>query len=163
MEPRKILVAVDASENALRAVNYTGDMMRGSDAIHIELVTIERLPERDLFATEDAWKTECKIRQEAYHKFLAKAQEILVGKGISEGKIFTRYIESCKSPLIGPSSVCSFGTDIAQDIMGIIEKEGFGTVVIGRRGVSKKEEFLFGSVSTKIVHYAKGCAIWVVN
>ena len=39
----------------------------------------------------------------------------------------------------------------------------FGTVVIGRRGISKKEEFMFGSTSTKILHIAKDCSIWVIE
>jgi Universal stress protein family. len=43
-----------------------------------------------------------------------------------------------------------------------MDEGGFGTVVIGRRGVSKAEEFLFGSVSTKVMHLAKDCAVWVV-
>ena len=62
-----------------------------------------------------------------------------------------------------PPLACSIGTNIAQEIMKIIKDEDFGTVVIGRRGVSKEVEFLFGSVSTKIVHYAKGCTVWVVS
>ena len=30
------------------------------------------------------------------------------------------------------------------------------------RGLSRKEEFLFGSVSSKIVGHARNCAVWVV-
>ncbi|HDM75275.1 MAG TPA: universal stress protein [Deltaproteobacteria bacterium] len=64
MDPEKILIAVDASENSLRAIKYTGDMLGGGEEFHIELLTIERFPDRDLFESEEAWKTECKkIRQ----------------------------------------------------------------------------------------------------
>jgi hypothetical protein len=34
---------------------------------------------------------------------------------------------------------------------------------IGRRGISKKEEFMFGSTSTRILHIAKDCSIWVIE
>jgi len=34
--------------------------------------------------------------------------------------------------------------------------------VVGKRGMSKKEEFLFGSVSRKIVRECQKSAVWVV-
>ena len=52
---------------------------------------------------------------------------------------------------------------MAQDILEVLKDGGFGTVVIGRRGVSKAEEFLFGSVSNKIIHSVKDCTVWVVS
>lgn len=60
------------------------------------------------------------------------------------------------------TSCYSYGTSIAQEILAVLKEERFGTVVVGRRGVSKAEEFLFGSVSNKIIHHAKDCTVWVV-
>jgi len=37
------------------------------------------------------------------------------------------------------------------------------TVVIGRRGLSKKEEFIFGSTSNRILHEANNCAVMVIE
>jgi nucleotide-binding universal stress UspA family protein len=37
------------------------------------------------------------------------------------------------------------------------------TVVLGRKGLSRSEEFLFGSVSSKIVNHARNCTVWVVE
>ena len=37
------------------------------------------------------------------------------------------------------------------------------TIVIGRRGISRKEEFIFGSTSNRIVHEAKKCAVLVIE
>ena len=70
-------------------------------------------------------------------------------------------MESCRSPL-REAGECSIGTSIALELLRLAEEGGYGTVVVGRRGVSKQEEFLFGSVSTKIIHAAKGLAVWVV-
>ncbi len=52
---------------------------------------------------------------------------------------------------------------IAESIIRHAQHENKGTVVVGRRGISRKEEFLFGSVSSKIVSYAKDCTVWVVE
>ena len=37
------------------------------------------------------------------------------------------------------------------------------TIVVGRQGLSRSEEFLFGSVSSKIVNHARNCTVWVVE
>ena len=59
--------------------------------------------------------------------------------------------------------VCDSRVHVAERILLEQQKGGYGTVVIGRRGISKREEFLFGSVSNKIVHEARNCAVWVVE
>jgi hypothetical protein len=41
-------------------------------------------------------------------------------------------------------------------------KGGYGTIVVGRRGVSKVYEFLMGRVSNKVIQMAKDQAVWVV-
>jgi hypothetical protein len=37
------------------------------------------------------------------------------------------------------------------------------TIVAGRKGRSRSEEFLFGSISNKIVSHARNCTAWVVE
>ena len=41
--------------------------------------------------------------------------------------------------------------------------EGFKTIVIGRRGLSRLQQFFMGRVSKKVVYLARGLAVWVVN
>jgi nucleotide-binding universal stress UspA family protein len=36
-------------------------------------------------------------------------------------------------------------------------------IVVGRRGISHKEEFIFGSTSNKILHHAQHCAVMVIE
>ena len=42
------------------------------------------------------------------------------------------------------------------------ELEGFGTIVIGRRGLSVIKDFLMGRVSMKVLHRAHEMAVWIV-
>jgi nucleotide-binding universal stress UspA family protein len=42
-------------------------------------------------------------------------------------------------------------------------KGGYGTIVVGRRGLSEVEEFSMGRVSNKVIHMAKEMAVWVVS
>ncbi len=150
MDFKKILVAVDASENARRAVSYTGEIVGGGKGFRITLLYIARPPERLHFKEGDYLKTDFQHEKKRAREFISEAKGLLESKGIDPADIEER-IEEAKT------------LSVAQDILGIQQDEGFGTVVVGRRGVTKAEEFLFGSVSNKIVHYAKNCSVWVVE
>ena len=47
-------------------------------------------------------------------------------------------------------------------ILAEIREADYDTVVLGRRGVSKKEEYIFGSVSHKLVREVAEISVWVV-
>jgi nucleotide-binding universal stress UspA family protein len=40
---------------------------------------------------------------------------------------------------------------------------GYGTIVVGRRGLTNVEEFIMGRVSNKVIHMAREMAVWVVS
>jgi nucleotide-binding universal stress UspA family protein len=42
-------------------------------------------------------------------------------------------------------------------------KGEYGTIVVGRRGLSEVQEFPMGRVSNKVIHMAKALAVWVVS
>ncbi|MGD9246241.1 MAG: universal stress protein, partial [Desulfobacterales bacterium] len=42
-------------------------------------------------------------------------------------------------------------------------KGGYGTIVVGRRGLTHVEEFIMGRVSNKIIHMGREMAVWVVS
>ncbi len=147
---RKILVAVDASENAMRAVEYTGTIVRDGQDFSVTLLYIIRNPSKDHFSDMDQWKQACLNVKQQGIEALERAEKILAEQGMPEDAIDTKMTEAS-------------GSSIATEILKVQQSEGFGTVVVGRRGVSKEEEFLFGSVSNKVVHYARNCTVWVVE
>ena len=149
MDFKKILVAVDASENSARALAYVAEMVGGSKGFRVELLHITRLPDKDLFQDEKSWDEQRLKQEQKAQEFLKEARAVLESKGVDPGAVSER-------------GFCIMGHSIAENILEIQEEGGFGTVVVGRRGMSKAEEFLFGSVSSKIVQYAKHCAVWVV-
>ena len=150
MNYKKILVAVDASENARRAVEYVGEIVGSAPDFHVTLLYVIRYAEKDLFPDDETWKAKKGQEKKEALKVLDNLFHLLIQKGLSEKTLGTKLIE-----------IEDFS--IAQAIMDYQQKEGFGTIVVGRRGMSKAEEFLFGSISNKIVHYAKDCAVWVIE
>ncbi|WP_319583671.1 universal stress protein [uncultured Pseudodesulfovibrio sp.] len=162
MDFKKVLIAVDGSDNSLRAVRYAASILGGGKGYAVQLVHIERLPERDLFPDESSWSGQCREHSRDMREFLDEARAVLEAGGLSGETICSLYVDSCAArPEAG--SDCSHGRNIALEILAIAEREECGTLVIGRRGVSKAEEFLFGSVSNKLIHHAKDRTVWVVS
>ena len=52
---------------------------------------------------------------------------------------------------------------VAACILAERDETEYGTLVVGRQGLSRSEEFLFGSISSKIVSHARNCTVWVVE
>jgi nucleotide-binding universal stress UspA family protein len=163
MDAKKILIAVDASENAARAVGYVADLLAGSSGFAITILYIERPPNRDLFADEASWIEAGQAQELRIRTFLQQAKTTLTGRGLAPQSVTIAYVPHCQSPVNDAAAECSLGTSIARDILQFQQRGDFGTLVIGRRGVSRAEEFLFGSVTTKVTHLAKDCTVWVVQ
>jgi nucleotide-binding universal stress UspA family protein len=146
---RTVLLAVDDSENARRAVDYAGAMLGGREGFHVTLLHVISEPEEDYFPKleeKQQWLEQYRRRITAV---LEDYRRRLVDAGVSEGGI------RIHTPL-------KFCPSIAECILSELETTGYGTIVVGRQGLSRKEEFLFGSVSSKIVSHARNCAVWVV-
>ncbi len=148
---RHLLVAVDESDNSKRAVMYLADFFSGDRDVFVTLLSIIVEPSEDFFPTEAErrqWLTE---KEASMHKTLAGYKEILLGAGFEAGQIETRLS-------LKPSNI-SVGDAILEEQ----EKLRCCIVVVGRRGITHSEEFVFGSTSSKILHHAKHCAVMVVE
>lgn len=147
---RHILIAVDGSENSKRAVIYVANFFGRYGDVFITLLTIVPEPSEDYFATDrdrEQWLAEKKNEMDA---ILAAYKKILTETGFQEEQIEVRLvIREC--------------TSIGDAILEEQEKLGCSMVVVGRRGISHNEEFIFGSTSNKILHHAKNCAVMVIE
>lgn len=147
---RNILIAVDESENAARAVSYVRDFLAGFPGFHVTLITIIPEPPEDYFMSESERTAWIKDKNASARSILEVYRKMLIEAGFRDEdvKAYAVMIEC---------------TSIAECILNEQEKLACGTVVIGRRGISRKEEFIFGSTSNKILHTARNCAIWVIE
>ncbi len=147
---RRILVAIDESENSLRAVAYVGDLLGEGRDFTVLLLHIINDPEEDFFPSEaerQAWIAE---RQQAARKILEGCRQLLIRKGFAPERVFAEArVRYCPS--------------IAECILNEAQTSLAATIVVGRKGVSRKEEFLFGSVSNRIIRQASDCTVWVVQ
>jgi nucleotide-binding universal stress UspA family protein len=147
---KNILIAVDGSDNAKRAVLYVRDLLGGFPGFHITLLTIISQPPDDYFVHESERTDWIEKHQAAAGLFLGEYRQTLLQAGFRDEDIASHTVmKEC--------------TSLAECILDEQRRLGCGTVVIGRRGISRKEEFIFGSTSNKILHTSKECAVWVID
>ncbi|MCD6320391.1 MAG: universal stress protein [Candidatus Desulfofervidaceae bacterium] len=159
---KKILIAIDGSEASMKSLWYVSETIGGCKEIKITLLSI--LPEvskglenllgpdyinaipgfRDKVGNIEQLKRQ---REGEMKAALERGKELLKKTGIPEENIDIK--------------VRSKKEGIAKDILRELEKGGYDTIVVGRRGLTGA--FFMGSISDKIVKYAKNCAVWVVD
>jgi nucleotide-binding universal stress UspA family protein len=147
---KHILIAVDESANARRAVQYVADLLGGLTGFRTTLLTIIPEPSEDYFAVDADRKEWTEKYRARVLPILEECRRILVDSGFGEDRV-----EVMVDSMYCPSA--------AECIINEQKKLGCSAIVLGRRGISKKEESLFGSTSNKILHEVKDCAVWVVE
>lgn len=150
MVERHIMIAVDSSDNARRAVLFVGDFFGCYEGFQVTLLHIILEPEATYFKDNEGRQQWLAEKLAEARKIMEEYRHILVDAGFPEDKVNVR-IDTMRAP------------SVADCIIKEQEEMKCCTIVIGRRGISKKEEFIFGSTSNKIIHEAKKCAVLVIE
>jgi len=150
MVERHILIAVDSSDNARRAVLFVGDFFGCYEGFQVTLLHIILEPEATFFRNNNERTKWLASQREEAQKVMEEYENILTDAGFTEDKINVR-IDSMRAP------------SVADCIIKEQEEMKCCTIVIGRRGISKKEEFIFGSTSNRVIHEARKCAVLVIE
>ena len=147
---KNILIAVDESENARRAVSYVAEILGGVEGFEVTILHVIPLPEEDFFLTtseKQKWLSQYRVKIDA---MLEAYRQILIGAGFHPNDVSLR----------SPTRYCP---SMAECILAERDEREYGTIVVGRQGLSRTEEFIFGSISSKIVTHARNCTVWVVE
>ncbi len=147
---KNILIAVDESENSKMALLYVADFLGGFPGFRTIILSVLSIPEDDFFETSYEKEEWIESNKASINEMLDRYKQILIQSGFPKTKVITELVTTTDEPT---SSV----------ILNKQEEYNACTLVIGRRGKSRHEEFLFGSVANKIVHQANRCAVWVIE
>lgn len=149
---KKMLLAVDGSENSRKALDYAATFAAANDA-EVKLFSVVREFRLDFLdvSTPRGAEIEMRIVEElerdvqsmftAYERRLERA-------GVKRNLISRKYTLQSRTR--------------AGDILKEAKEGNYGTIVMGRRGLSKVLEFLLGRVTTKVLHRAADFALWIV-
>jgi nucleotide-binding universal stress UspA family protein len=154
---KKMLIAIDDSENAMRGVEFVAKTFTTKHRITLFSVVLDTPAICDLnspsltpyFMSQKAAFCELEDqKKDLLTKAMRKAKEILLKAGFEEKNI-TVKIETKKK-------------GVARGIIDEVNS-GYDLIVLGRRGLSGIKEFLLGSVSQKVLQAAKGVSILIVD
>lgn len=148
--PKRVLLAVDNTEGSGRAVSYVADFLGDKGRFHIVLFHVLATPPADTFSSADERESWIFEQEKTARTLLRRYREVLLDAGFSEGSVETALCRQEQESLV-------------DDILSKQSEVGSCTVVVGRNLKSQEEEFLFGSVSSRIVREARHCSVWVVE
>lgn len=156
--PRKILIALDESKNSMKAVNYVAKGMQPTGMVTLfsvipnpaaacgldspSLTPLFKENRQTFCAIEDTKKDHVK-------RFMEKAKQVLVEAGFPSKNVTIKI----RKKKVG----------IARDILKEAEQGKYTTLVVGRRGLTGIKQFMFGSISNKLVQLAKKVSVIVVD
>ena len=158
---RKVLIAIDNSEGSLKAVDFVGRQFAGVNDLKVTVLhVIPNLPaplwddghilteeERDARSKViDKWLDNQKLKLEPMFE---KATEILIKRGIDKGQIDTRTVADT--------------LDVAGSILHEMKDGDYQMLAIGRRGHSKAERLIMGSIATAVINRGAGMAVCVIE
>ncbi len=147
---KNILIAVDDSENAHRAVTYVGQLLGDTDGFKVTILHVIAAPEDDFFPTEEEREQWLEKRKKNVGEMLEEYRNELIKAGF-------------KSENVSVRSMLKYCPSMAECILAERDDTQYSTIVVGRQGISRSEEFLFGSISSKIVTHARKCTVWIVE
>jgi nucleotide-binding universal stress UspA family protein len=154
---KKILLAVDASPASMKAVEFVASLLGehgyevcvfhaipGLGAINFDLSEINKWepPEVDMSDTcLEAFKFKVA-------RLFRDVKDRLMASGFESEKISEKILSGVQSR--------------SDAIVKEAEDGGYGTIVVGRRGLSKVEAFFMGRVGHEVVYGGKNFTVWVV-
>ncbi len=157
----KLLIALDSSKGAWRAVEYVAETFGKTPGVQVTLLHIlsglppaywddghvlqekEREARKRLVAS---WQQE---QEKLWQDLVGKAHQRLTAAGLAKGALTNKFKPKYY--------------DVSDDILDEVKTGAFDTIVMGRRGLGKAKALLLGSVTRKVVDNAKGCAVVIVG
>lgn len=153
---KKLLVAVDGSVYSLNTLYYLSNLFENLDEVGFHILYFvpagflptghELLDESDLM---NAMPTEAKDKYDSAQRYVAKAVDHFIRLGVDRKRITSQIRLSRAS--------------VATDIIRSAQKGLYDALIIGRRGLSKIEEFFMGSVSAAVLEKCRNVPIWIID
>ena len=138
-KPPKVLITLDGSANSLRAVDYVAQLC-AVQSLDITLVHVLR--EQNLVYPEQY------NRHNAALRLLQKGARRLEEAGIAPEQVRHQITEGVSSR--------------AAAIVDMARQGKFGTIVMGRKGLTDNSAYSLGRVTQKVLGASRGLAVWII-
>ena len=154
IDSQRLLVPVDSSPNSKRVLDHVAWLLAETGPMEVTILhAVAPLIVGDMTLM---WTGLSELESTIEQRVIDDAEELL-----SQAKTF--LIQNNVPAFAIKTRLVTKALGVARTIMKEAREGGYGSIMIGRRGVSRTERFLFGSVSNKIVQQARDMAVWVVS
>ena len=147
-----VLLAVENSENAMRAVDHAAFLLSGTDVtvtvFHSKRDLRRFVPKEVLQEFPGVQKFWQKKAGDVVAPYMKKAHTKLIQAGIAENRISVKMVNGSHSA--------------AKDILDEAEENAIGTVILGRKGYSNVEDYAMGSITKKVLNGAADMTVCIV-
>jgi len=161
----RLQVGVDGSELALAAVSYVGSIAAQVPTVQVRLIHITppvpprihergftyepvdgQVPERFVDKVK-LWRTH---QQKRAKRIVDQAREALLETGVPAKRVEVKIEEG--------------GSDRpSRELRVTAQRDGYDTIVVGRRGVAMWREFAFGGTTEALLRYPIGLHLWIIE
>lgn len=159
----RLLLAIDESENSLRAVQYVGSLLSRTPDVMVTLFHVLKPMPRALLEhggsenpdieetlsarLKEEQMTWVKQEREAGCPILTKACETLVHVGFEKSRVTLKF---------------GHEGDIAKTILEEARTGSYTTIVLGRTGTSGVKRIFGGGITDHLLRDARGLALWII-
>jgi nucleotide-binding universal stress UspA family protein len=147
---RKVLVAVDGSENSDRALDFALDLAEKYGAA-LTILNVSEPPAMGAVPIEPM--TVSGESMVVFAKDLRRFHEDILSKAVAHAREV--------KPNVSVSSKLREG-DPALEIVAEAKEDGVDVVVVGHSGLGRVREFLLGNIGEKVAHLAP-CSVIIVR
>ena len=160
----RILVAVDDSDHAARALRYVGTLLRDTHDVHVTLFHVLKPMPRELLEHGGSENPTVEVR---LADDLKKEQEHWVkSESLIEYPILVNALEVFGRTGFPLDRVTlKFGHEdyIAHNILDEARNGGYCTIVVSRHGSNGLKRFFGGGITDQLLRDATGFTLWVVE
>ena len=146
---KNVLIALDGSEASMRAVDLVTALL-GNFPEKVGLVYVVRSREGEIPACHPLYAPSGFVRErkKEIEPVFADAKSRLAKAGFPSGRVKVEMISGVRSR--------------AEAIAAKADRENYGVIVMGRKGLTRTEDFSMGRVTYKVVQLATHPTIWIV-
>lgn len=158
---QRVLIALDHSEGAWRAVEYVAQTFSQTPGLEVTLLHIlvgsrrfariltsalEKIDPKTQQRLVVAWQVE---QEKKWNSLVRRARERLAQAGIPPEAVTSKFFQR--------------SYDVADDILREAELSGCRTIVLGRRGLGTARALVLGSVSFKVAQQFRAGVVTIVQ
>ena len=161
---RKILIAVDESDQSACAVQYVGSLLRETQDVSVTLFHVLKPMPRELM--EHGGSEDPEVEHHLGEQLRKGQEEWVRTEGAIEYPILVKALERLGQtgfPIDRVTLKFGHERDIADTIVDEARAGGYGTVVVTRHGTSGSKRLFGQSITDRLLRDMSEVALWILG